>query len=83
MEKELTAEEIYLSQIWCVFNEDQECMLSGNQEEDIKNILKKYAEMKNQDEPKLTICDANRDGECFHPLCPQIRDNEPEKAVRT
>ncbi len=31
----------------------------------------------------LTSCAADRDGECHHPDCPQIRDNEPDKSDRT
>lgn len=27
-------------------------------------------------------CQADRDGECIHPDCPQIRDGEPEKTGR-
>lgn len=30
----------------------------------------------------LTRCQAGQDGECYHPLCPQIRDGEPEKSNR-
>jgi hypothetical protein len=30
----------------------------------------------------LVTCAAARDGECHHPDCPQIRDNEPEKRGR-
>lgn len=30
----------------------------------------------------LTSCAADRDGECHHPDCPQIRDGEPEKSDR-
>lgn len=31
----------------------------------------------------LTSCKSGRDGECFHPNCPQIRDGEPEKSGRS
>ncbi len=27
-------------------------------------------------------CHANRDGECVHERCPQLRDNEPHKSGR-
>lgn len=27
-------------------------------------------------------CHANRDGECYAPTCPQLRDGEPEKTGR-
>lgn len=30
----------------------------------------------------LTRCAAGRDGECNHPQCPQIRDDEPKKSGR-
>lgn len=30
----------------------------------------------------ITICKAGQDGDCNHPLCPQIRDNEPETTGR-
>lgn len=30
----------------------------------------------------LKTCQAGLDGECFHKLCPQIRDGEPEKSDR-
>ena len=28
-------------------------------------------------------CQAGKDGECYHPLCPQKRDNEPETSGRS
>jgi hypothetical protein len=28
------------------------------------------------------MCYADRDGDCDHPLCPQLRDNEPHKSGR-
>lgn len=31
----------------------------------------------------LTSCASDRDGECHHPDCPQIRDGEPDKSDRT
>lgn len=30
----------------------------------------------------LKECRADRDGECYHKNCPQIRDGEPEKSGR-
>jgi hypothetical protein len=30
----------------------------------------------------LTRCAANRDGDCCHPDCPQVRDGEPKKSGR-
>jgi hypothetical protein len=30
----------------------------------------------------LTRCAASSDGECCHPQCPQLRDNEPAKSGR-
>lgn len=30
----------------------------------------------------LKTCQAGLDGECYHPLCPQLRDGEPEKSGR-
>lgn len=35
-----------------------------------------------QTEKPLTGCAANRDGECFHSQCPQLRDGEPMKSGR-
>lgn len=34
-------------------------------------------------EPELTTCASNRDGECNHKSCPQLRDNEPGKTGRS
>lgn len=34
------------------------------------------------DSAELTRCKAGRDGECFHKLCPQIKDGEPERSGR-
>ena len=31
----------------------------------------------------LTSCQSNRDGDCEHPKCPQILDNEPEASGRS
>lgn len=31
----------------------------------------------------LTHCAADKDGECNHPDCPQLRDNEPYKSGRS
>jgi len=31
----------------------------------------------------LTSCASNRDGDCNHPKCPQILDNEPETSGRS
>lgn len=31
---------------------------------------------------EITSCQAGRDGDCIHPLCPQNRDGEPEKSGR-
>lgn len=32
--------------------------------------------------PALARCAANRDGECGHAECPQLRDGEPAKSGR-
>lgn len=34
-------------------------------------------------EEPLTGCHAGKDGECNHPNCPQIRDNEPKTSGRS
>lgn len=31
----------------------------------------------------LTHCASNRDGDCFHKDCPQLRDNEPKASGRS
>lgn len=31
---------------------------------------------------EITICQAGKDGECWHKLCPQILENEPETSGR-
>lgn len=31
----------------------------------------------------LSMCKAGRDGECFHSLCPQLKDDEPLKSGRS
>lgn len=33
--------------------------------------------------PESEHCHANRDGECDHKRCPQLRDNEPAKSGRS
>jgi hypothetical protein len=32
---------------------------------------------------ELTTCQSGSDGECNHPMCPQLRDGEPEKTGRS
>jgi hypothetical protein len=32
--------------------------------------------------PKIERCHADRDGDCNHPNCPQLRDGEPAKTGR-
>jgi hypothetical protein len=51
----------------------------------MKNLdrLEKLTEERKQLEKQLTSCQADSDGECNHPLCPQIRDGEPEKTGRS
>ena len=35
-----------------------------------------------RDQP-ITRCEADCDGDCTHPMCPQNRDNEPHKSGRS
>lgn len=32
---------------------------------------------------KLSKCASQRDGDCYHKLCPQLRDNEPQATGRS
>jgi len=34
------------------------------------------------EECKKEVCHSDRDGDCFHKDCPQLRDNEPHKTGR-
>lgn len=34
-------------------------------------------------EQPITRCEAGSDGDCTHPMCPQLRDNEPRATGRS
>ena len=54
---------------------------------DFLDVVQGYAQIKvAEDKPprgwQLSVCHANRDGECNHGKCPQLRDKEPQTSGR-
>lgn len=46
-------------------------------------LVKRKEEAEKELLKPLEFCHAGRDGECNHPNCPQLRDNEPYKSGRS
>lgn len=56
---------------------DSKSKVSSSRQIDLKNSI---AEIKA--EQQITKCMSDRDGDCYHAQCPQLKDNEPKTTGR-